>query len=143
MKHIHNSSFLIHNSYMKILVFGTFDLLHPGHEYFLEQASSRGDLTVVVARDSTVRKIKGRAPVQHEQERRAAIVDRFPRATVILGNDAGDYLAPVRSVTPDLILLGYDQKLPPGVTERDLPCPVERAEAYQPERFKSSLMRKD
>ena len=69
-----------------------------------------------------------------------AIVDHFSGAKVILG-DHENYLTPVKVIAPDLILLGYDQKLPPGVEESDLPCPVERLDAFEPERFKSSLKR--
>ena len=41
---------------------------------------------------------------------------------------------------PLALLLGYDQQLPPGVTEADLPCAVQRLPAYRPEEFKSSLL---
>ena len=43
----------------KVMVFGTFDIFHKGHENFLKQAKKLGDcLTVVVARDETVLKFK-------------------------------------------------------------------------------------
>lgn len=126
---------------MRILVFGTFDHLHPGHEFLLQEASKRGDLSVVVARDRTVEIIKGKKAQQNESERKTAIKKKFPKANVLLGNPS-DYLAPVREITPDLILLGYDQQLPPGVSEKDFSCPVERLPAYKPEEFKSSLRRK-
>lgn len=125
---------------MKILTFGTFDRLHPGHRYFLDQASLRGDLHIVVARDQNVLRIKEHAPDQSEEDRKQAIQKLYPQAQVILGNPE-DFLEPVRSVQPDLILLGYDQKLPPGVSERDLPCAVERAASFEPEKYKSSLRR--
>ena len=42
---------------------GTFDLIHPGHGYYLQQsknlAGEDGKLVVVVARDITVRNEKG------------------------------------------------------------------------------------
>lgn len=126
---------------MRILVSGTFDLLHPGHEYFLEEAAKRGAITVLVARDVNVQRIKGRLPVQSEQERRSAILERFPYATVILGHET-DFMVRVREVEPDLIILGYDQQLPPGMTEADLPCPTERVGAFKPEEYKSSVRRK-
>lgn len=125
---------------MRVLVFGTFDHLHPGHEFVLEEASKRGGLHVVVARDVTVERIKKRQPKQSEEARMEAIRKRFPKATVILGS-SDDYLTPVRAVAPDLILLGYDQKLPPGVVESDLPGTVERLAAFEPEKHKSSLRR--
>ena len=124
----------------RVLVFGTFDLLHPGHRFVLTEAGKRGDVHVVVARDLNVRAIKGRMPKQSEQERFAALKQAFPKAEVILG-DPNDFLAPVRAIKPDLILLGYDQKLPPSVTEKDLHCPIERLGAFEPEKWKSSLRR--
>ncbi len=126
---------------MHILVFGTFDKLHPGHRFLLDEASKRGELSVVVARDANVVRIKGRAPVQDEKARIRAVQEAFPDATIILG-DSHDFLVPVRAVHPDLILLGYDQKLPPGVRVSDLPCPIERLPAFEPEKYKSSLRRK-
>lgn len=123
---------------MKVLAFGTFDRLHPGHRFVLAEAQSRGDLTVVVARDTSVAVIKGRSPVESERERMRAVQEALPGATVVLG-DGEDFLAPVRAVRPDLIVLGYDQRMPPGVSEADLPCPVERLPAFFPEKYKSSL----
>ncbi len=125
---------------MKVLVFGTFDQLHPGHLFLLEEARNRGELSVVVARDSNVMKMKGKEAVQSESERKRAIEEAFPDANVILG-DPKDFLVPVRAVNPDLIILGYDQKLPPGVSEGDLSCSVERLGAFEPEKYKSSLRR--
>ncbi|MBI3332066.1 adenylyltransferase/cytidyltransferase family protein [Candidatus Peregrinibacteria bacterium] len=124
---------------MKILVFGTFDRLHPGHRFFLDHASSRGVLHVVIARDLNVERIKGRKPMQTEAMRKKKIEEAYPHATVVLG-DPKDFLVPVRTIQPDLILLGYDQKLPPGVSEEDLP-PIERVDAFEPEKYKSSLRR--
>ena len=125
---------------LKVLVFGTFDRLHPGHRFVLSEAQARGNLWVVVARDKNVERIKGRAPAQSEEERLRAIAEAFPEAHPVLG-DPDDFLAPVRGIAPDLILLGYDQELPPGVTLKDLPCPIERLPAFRPEEFKSSLQR--
>lgn len=125
---------------MKILVFGTFDHLHPGHRFLLSESSKRGDLYVVVARDQNVEKIKGHAPDQSENDRLKAIQKAFPSSHPHLG-DLEDFLAPVKEIEPDLIMLGYDQKLPPGVNEKDLPCPIERVEAFEPEKWKSSFRR--
>jgi cytidyltransferase-like protein len=125
---------------MRFLLFGTFDRLHPGHEFVLREGLKHGELHVIVARDVTVAKIKDRTADQSQEERLAAIQEKFPEAHVVLG-DTEDYLKPVLAIAPDVILLGYDQKLPPGVDMEDLPCPVERLEGFEPERFKSSLRR--
>lgn len=124
----------------KVLVFGTFDLFHEGHRFLLTEASKRGRLTVVVARDRNVRSIKGRYSVHNEEERASLVRRAVPAANVILG-DVDDFLAPVRALAPDLILLGYDQEFPPGVKQGDMPCEVERLPAFHPEKYKTSLIR--
>ncbi len=126
---------------MRVMVFGTFDLLHPGHLSLLRAAEAQGELTVVVARTSTVHKIKGRDPLQSECKRVKNIEELFPLATVVLG-DKVDFLAPVRAHRPELILLGYDQRLPPGIRKEDLPCRIKRAPALSPEKYKSSVLAK-
>lgn len=126
----------------RVLLFGTFDQIHPGHRFVLAEAQKRGEVTVVIARDETVRRLKGRKPVQSEEERRRSVATVISAATVILG-DPDDFLKPVRDTEPGLILLGYDQKLPPGVTMEDFPCSVERLHAFQPEQHKSSRLRSD
>lgn len=123
------------------MVFGTFDDLHPGHRYLLNKALERGVVTVVVARDSNVQRIKGHAPLQQEEVRAHAIRTAFPAANVTLGHPT-DFLVPVRAAKPELILLGYDQQLPPGIQEEDLGAPVERLEAFEPHIHKSSVRRK-
>ena len=126
---------------MRILLFGTFDGLHPGHRFLLDEAQKRGgDVTVVVARDSNVKKIKGHLPENYEVERQKALKKAFPFFEVLLG-DEQDFLFPVRLIQPDLILLGYDQKLPPGVKQEDLHCKVERLPPFEPHKYKSSLFR--
>ena len=48
---------------IKVLVFGTFDIIHPGHVFFLNQAKKLGDfLCVVVSRDETVNELKREYP---------------------------------------------------------------------------------
>ena len=54
----------------KVIVFGTFDIFHPGHEYFLKKSKRFGEeLTVVVARDKTVYEVKKRYSLNNEEER--------------------------------------------------------------------------
>lgn len=43
----------------KVMVFGTFDIFHKGHEFYFSKAKEYGEeLIVIVARDETVLKIK-------------------------------------------------------------------------------------
>jgi len=55
---------------MRVMVFGAFDHLHPGHLDYFRQTRHFGDeLVVVVARDKNVLKIKGRLPREDEKIR--------------------------------------------------------------------------
>ncbi len=127
---------------MNVMVFGTFDDLHPGHRHFLESASTFGPLTVVVARDVNVERIKNKKPQYSERERASAIRGAFPHVDVLLGHPT-DFLHWIHQKKPDLILLGYDQNLPPGIRPDDLGASVKRLTAFEPEKWKSSVLQKE
>ena len=87
---------------------GTFDLLHMGHIYYLKEAKKLGDtLSVVVARNSTVRKLK-HEPVNPEEIRLDLIKEVKAVDEAYLGYE-DDMYAIVEEIKPDIIALGYDQ----------------------------------
>lgn len=94
----------------KVLVFGAFDVIHDGHRYFLDEAKKHGDyLIVVVARDSTVIKLKGHMPERPLPNRIQAlkkenIADFISPGDIIIGN-----WKIIGRLKPDIICLGYDQ----------------------------------
>ena len=91
------------------MAFGTFDLLHPGHINFLSQAKKHGELIVIIARDRTVKKIKGKLPLHNEKQRLGAVKSLKLASKVILGSLIDKYAA-IKKYKPDIIALGYDQK---------------------------------
>lgn len=92
-----------------VLVGGTFEIVHPGHIFFLNKAKEFGDyLVVVVARDSTVRKMK-RPPVVPEDQRLKVIASLKPVDNALLGREQEDILEIVKEIKPDVIVLGPDQ----------------------------------
>jgi FAD synthetase len=93
---------------LKVLIAGNFDVVHPGHIYFLTEASKLGDVTVVVARDETIKKFKGRAPIFNENERKLILENLKMVKKAILG-DQKDFFVPVLTENPDIIFLGPDQ----------------------------------
>ena len=97
----------------RVLAAGCFDLLHYGHLRYLEEAKKLGgegaELIVVVARDSTIMKRKGRAPVMKEDHRRELVEAQKPVDRAILGGVDLDTEKIIRAVKPDIIALGYDQ----------------------------------
>lgn len=128
----------------KVMIFGTFDMIHPGHRNMIEQAKKPGDyLIVVIARDSTVQKVKGKLPRNSEQARLQAIVDTGLADKVILGN-VGDKFKVIADEKPDVIALGYDQKILVEDLEERVGKNVQivRLKAFKPEVYKTSLLLK-
>jgi len=104
---------------VRVMATGVFDLLHPGQIYYLEQAKKLGDeLVVVVARDSTARKLK-REPVNDEQTRLRLVSALKPVDKAVLGHE-GDVYQTVKELRPDLIALGWDQRWSEAELEREL-----------------------
>lgn len=95
----------------KVLCGGAFDILHPGHLWFLQKAKSYGDhLTVVVARDTTVKANKGKLPVIPEKQRLEMVKGLKVVDNAILG-DKRDFVNTVKKVNPHVVVLGFDQKI--------------------------------
>jgi FAD synthetase len=96
-----------------ILASGVFDLLHLGHVRFLEEAKRAGDkdakLIVIIARDSTVEKTKGRKPIMSEDQRRALVVSLKVVDEAVLGYEDLDIGEVIEKIKPNVIALGYDQ----------------------------------
>lgn len=96
-----------------VLASGVFDLLHLGHVKFLEEAKKAGgksaELVVIIARDSTVQKTKGRKPIMPENQRRALVESLKVVDEAVLGFEEFDIGDVIERVKPDVIALGYDQ----------------------------------
>ncbi|MDA3840158.1 MAG: adenylyltransferase/cytidyltransferase family protein [Patescibacteria group bacterium] len=132
----------------RLMVFGTFDVFHKGHEDFFRQAKMLGDyLIVVVARDETVNQVKKQLPTNSEEKRVEVIRDSGLVEDVILGNIDDKYLI-IKEHRPDIICLGYDQEffiehLDTRLEEFGLrKTKIIKLESFKPEIYKSSKLRK-
>jgi FAD synthetase len=96
-----------------VLASGVFDLLHLGHVKFLEEAKKTGgenaELVVIIARDRTVQKTKGRKPIMSENQRRALVESLKVVDQAVLGFENFDIADVIERIKPDIIALGYDQ----------------------------------
>jgi FAD synthetase len=91
----------------RVVATGTFDLLHPGHLYYLEESKKLGDeLWVIVAQDSNV-KHKPR-PILSEDHRLRMVAALKPVDHAILG-DKTDIFRPIEEIRPEVITLGFNQ----------------------------------
>ncbi len=127
--------------------FGTFDLFHAGHENYLKQARALGDyLIVIIARDETVKKIKGKMPVHNERQRLKIVKNSGIADKVILGYK-GDKHKVLKKFRPDVIALGYDQfiftqRLEKTLIDLKLDATIVRLQPYCAQMYKSSLIKK-
>lgn len=143
-------------SAVRVLVGGTFDGLHMGHVFLLSFARRRGaalakklgrsavHLSVVIARDESVRRIKGRLP-HHDQTERRRLIGAIGLVDRVFVGSAKNFIASVRRAKPDLVVLGYDQAgdweerlRAAGIDARVTRCP-----SYHGHRLKSSRIRAD
>lgn len=93
-----------------VMVFGTFDGLHAGHEHFLKEARALGDqLIVVVARDKSVRELKHREPKHNEEARRQAVEKLALVSKAVCGDDTLGTYKVITQHRPNIIALGHDQ----------------------------------
>jgi len=130
-----------------VLATGVFDLLHLGHLKFLEESKKTGGphskLVVVVARDKTVRRRKGRGPIVPEDQRRELVAALRVVDRAILGREEIDLLGILKEVNPDIVCVGYDQdEIRAAVTRlvrrEGLPVRVVRIRRLGPIGFNSS-----
>lgn len=129
---------------IKVMVFGTFDGLHPGHLNFFNQARKYGDfLVAVVARDKTVEMVKNHPAHFNEKERLKIVRNCKLIDKAVLGNKTDPYRI-IKEVNPVVLCLGYDQKyftdnLPEELKKARLKTRVYTMKPYQPKKYHTSL----
>ncbi len=98
----------------KVFVSGCYDLLHSGHIAFFEEASQYGDLYVALGSDQTVYDLKGRAPVNTEDERLYMVksVRCVTDAFVSQGSGMLDWLEEFKTLQPDFFIVNEDGNTP-------------------------------
>ena len=99
---------------IKVLAGGRFNRIHPGHEYFLEKAKGFGDyLVVVIAHDA--HNAHGKTLMQQRKEN----VENLGIADKVIIGHPDSFAEVISEEKPDVIALGYDQKLPENVAAID------------------------
>ena len=92
----------------KIVATGTFDILHPGHLFYLEESRKLGDeLWVIVARERNV--VHKPRPIVPEEQRLKMISGLRCVDHAILG-DLEDLFRPIADIDPEVVTLGFNQK---------------------------------
>ncbi|HOX60424.1 MAG TPA: FAD synthase [Candidatus Magasanikbacteria bacterium] len=129
-----------------VMVFGTFDIVHLGHLHMFNEARGYGDECVaVVARDVNVEKIRGQAPYNDENARAEFLRSIRAVDRVVLGSIDNPY-AVVVEVKPDIIALGYDQKiyvdkLAEALVNFGLSTEIVRLRPFSPDKYKTTVIK--
>jgi len=104
----------------KVLIAGTFDLIHPGHLFLINEAAKLGDVCVIVSTDKNRELYSGEAPIVPEQQRLEVIKGIKNVKIARLGRSDNDTLKTVEEINPDIILLGPNQKYDIATLEKGL-----------------------
>ena len=98
----------------KVFVSGCYDLLHSGHIAFFQEAAQYGDLHVALGSDKTVYDLKGRAPINTEDERLYMVksVKCVKDAFISQGSGMLDFLPEFEAIQPDIFVVNQDGHTP-------------------------------
>ena len=131
----------------KVIVFGVFDGIHEGHRHFFREAKELGGhLTAVVAPDEVVKILKGRRPNRNVAERIAHVEMQDDVDGAVVGDMETGSWEIVKKMRPDVIAVGYDQKilkksLENSMSDFDWPLEIETISAREPEKYHNSLLK--
>lgn len=95
----------------KSIVLGTgcFDIVHPGHLYFLEKASKQGDILIVgINSDRSIKVMKGQDRPIFNEDQRSRLIAAFRCVDYVFVYDdvtAKDYIL---SLKPDVFVMGEE-----------------------------------
>lgn len=91
---------------------GCFDLLHPGHVKYLQEAKNMGDILIVALNtDASIQRIKGmHRPIQN-LESRASIMEALESVDFVTTFDEDTPKSLIELIKPDILIKGGDYKV--------------------------------
>jgi cytidyltransferase-like protein len=98
----------------KVFVTGCFDMLHSGHIAFFEEAAKYGDVYVGLGSDETVFNLKGRYPINNQDERKY-IIDALAcvkECYINSGSGIMDFIKEIEKVKPHYFVVNEDGNTP-------------------------------
>ena len=124
------------------MVFGVFDGLHPGHRFFLYEASRRSEkLIVVLASQKMIQFLKQHLPHSPYAKRADAIRNFDPKLTLIKSDDIPEKWTAIKKYSPEVVFIGHDQHALATALSK-IPMPYEMIDSHFPKKYKSSLLHK-
>lgn len=98
----------------KVFVTGCFDMIHSGHVEFFREAAEYGDVYVGLGSDETVYSLKGRYPVNNQDERKFMIdaLTCVKKCIINSGSGIMDFLREIETIKPDIFIVNEDGNTP-------------------------------
>jgi FAD synthetase len=148
LKFWYNNAMAVKNKKSKIMVFGTFDGLHPRHVNFFKQARSLHQfpfLIVSIARDKNVFRIKGKYAHKNERQR-MKLVKKYKLIDKVILSGIRDHIPHIKRVRPDVIALGYDQSayvknLKKDLKNKGILVKIVRLKSFKEKTYKNHLLK--
>lgn len=107
--------------YRIVFTNGCFDLLHPGHVHYLQQAKSLGDILVVgLNDDASVRRLKGPSRPVNPLEHRACMLAALKPVDMVVAFGEDTPLNLIRMLQPDVLVKGGDYSMDEIVGAREV-----------------------
>ncbi len=129
----------------KVICFGTFDVLHPGHLNYFKQAKKHGNyLIIVIARDQT-KKLQNK-PLLFNEKQRLKIIQNLKIVDQAVLGSLTDHFQVIKKLKPHIICLGYDHQikipeLKAKLKKLHLTPKIKRMQPYQTKKYKSSKLK--
>jgi cytidyltransferase-like protein len=128
-----------------VLTFGSFDVVHKWHSYYLKEAKKYWNkLITIIATDKNIEKIKNFKPQNNQQKRLEEVKKLGISDKVIIWNE-NNKLKWLKIFKPKVICLGYDQwgytNLKKYLKDNNLNIEIIRIKSYKPEIYKSSILK--
>jgi FAD synthetase len=94
----------------KVMIAGTFDIIHPGHIFLIKEAAKLGDVYVIVSTDKNRERYAGEPPIVPQEQRLEVVSNLKNVKKAVIGRSDNNTLKTVEQIDPDIILLGPNQK---------------------------------
>jgi cytidyltransferase-like protein len=149
LKFWYNRGMKVKNEEVRIMIFGTFDGIHKGHESFFKQAkklAKNSYLIVSIARDINVKKIKKITPT-HSEKKRKLLVEKTGLVDKVVLGGKGNHIPHIVKEAPKVIALGYDQQdyvnnLKKELKDKGIIVKIVRLSPWKAHIFKNHLLKK-
>ncbi|MCX6121352.1 MAG: adenylyltransferase/cytidyltransferase family protein [Ignavibacteriales bacterium] len=98
----------------KVFVTGCFDMLHSGHVAFFKESASYGEVYVGLGSDETVFNLKGRYPINNQNERKYMIdaLACVKECLINTGSGIMDFIKEIDIVKPDIFVVNEEGNTP-------------------------------